>query len=156
MWKWKSPQNIGSIIIVLKTSFKKTLFIVSSGEIKPPEQLQSTCDENQFQKDLVGTRPRTSSPIDFRSLIRDSVLLDTTAFQDCPNDPLPDLRGWRCSFNQSKRKLVQNVFSWFQDQLKRGSWERSLISWTRGFCATSSKVKDDFMVSRCSTFQTKS
>lgn len=74
-------------------SFKKTLFIVSSGEIKLPEQLQSTCDENQFQKDLVGPRQRTSSPIDFRSLIRNSVLLDTTAFQDCPNDPLPDLRG---------------------------------------------------------------
>ncbi|XP_029694660.1 speriolin-like protein isoform X1 [Takifugu rubripes] len=61
-------------------------------EVKQPNQLQSTCDETQFQKDLGEARQRTSSPINFKSFVQNSMAVDGTEFQNCPRGPLPDLK----------------------------------------------------------------
>lgn len=74
-------------------ALKKDCLIFSSTEIKKANQLQSTCDETQFQKDLGEARQRTSSPINFKSFVQNSMTVDGTEFQNCPRGPLPDLRG---------------------------------------------------------------
>lgn len=71
----------------------KDCFIDSSADTKRPDQLQSTFDENQFQKDLGEARQRTSSPINFRSFIQNSLHMDVAELQDRHSDPLPDLKG---------------------------------------------------------------
>lgn len=72
---------------------KKDCFIVSSPEMKQPNQLQSVCDETQFQKDLGEARQKTSSPINIKSFVQNSMMVDGTEFQNCPRGPLPDLKG---------------------------------------------------------------
>lgn len=107
--KVENKNNIRNMKSSAQDEFFYCSFTVSSGDINLPEQLQSTCDENLFQKDLLKARQRTSSPINFRSLIQNSVLVDTTEFQDCPNDPLPELRGWQRSINCQKESWLKLV-----------------------------------------------
>lgn len=76
-----------------KVLYNLERFIVLSPDIRPPDQLQTTCDENQFQRDLEEAKRRTSSPINLRSFIQNSVHMDINELQERHSGPLPDLRG---------------------------------------------------------------
>lgn len=65
----------------------------TSARMKQSSQLLKTCDEKQFQQDLERAKVRTSSPVDFKSYVLNSVLTHTTAFQSRQPDTPPEVKG---------------------------------------------------------------
>ncbi|XP_035528799.1 speriolin-like protein [Morone saxatilis] len=64
---------------------------------KPSSLCQNTCDERQFRKDLQQTKfkheHRTSSPVDFKSFIQNSMHIDGIEFQNNQVDTPLEVKG---------------------------------------------------------------